>query len=61
MGKVQKEGRWVPHEMSEDKKNRRRDTALTLLSKYRKKDFLDKIITDNEKWILYDNSKRRKS
>ncbi|KAL6259341.1 hypothetical protein P5V15_009256 [Pogonomyrmex californicus] len=39
MGKVQKEGRWVPHELSEDNKNRRRDTALTLLSKFRKKRF----------------------
>ncbi|KAL6264173.1 hypothetical protein P5V15_004254 [Pogonomyrmex californicus] len=61
MGKVQKEGRWVPHELSEDNKNRRRDTALTLLSKFRKKDFLHKIITGDEKWILYDNPKRRKS
>jgi [histone H3]-lysine36 N-dimethyltransferase SETMAR len=32
-----------------------------LLSKFRKKDFLHKIITGNEKWILYDNPKRRKS
>jgi len=32
-----------------------------LLSKFRKKDFLHKIITGDEKWILYDNSKRRKS
>ncbi|KAL6266174.1 hypothetical protein P5V15_003034 [Pogonomyrmex californicus] len=61
MGKVQKEGRWVPHELSEDNKNRRRDTALTLLSKFGKKDFLHKIITGDEKWILYDNPKRRKS
>ncbi|KAL6265728.1 hypothetical protein P5V15_002532 [Pogonomyrmex californicus] len=36
MGKVQKEGRWVPHELSEDNKNRRRDTALTLLSSSKK-------------------------
>ncbi|KAL6265797.1 hypothetical protein P5V15_002613 [Pogonomyrmex californicus] len=49
MGKVQKEGRWVPHELSEDNKNRRRDTALTLLSKFQKKDFLHKIITGDEK------------
>jgi len=28
-GKVQKDGRWVPHELSEDNKNQRRDTALT--------------------------------
>jgi len=32
-----------------------------LLSKFRKKDFLHKIITGDEKWILYDNPKRRKS
>jgi len=35
MGKeVQKEGRWVLHELSKDNKTRRRDTALTLLSKF---------------------------
>jgi len=61
MGKVQKKSRWVSHELSEDNKNRRRDTALTLLSKFRKKDFLYKIITGNEKWILHDNAKHRKS
>jgi len=61
MGKVQKEGRWFPYELSEDNKNRRRDIALILLSKFQKKDFLHKIITGDEKWILYDNPKRRKS
>jgi len=61
IGKIQKEGKWVPHELSEDNKNLRRNTALTLLSKFRKKDFLHKIITGDEKWILYDNSKHRKS
>jgi len=45
----------------EDNENRRHDTALTLLSKFRKKDFLHKIIPGDEKWILYDNPKRRKS
>jgi len=48
MGKIQKEGRWIPHELSEDNKNRR-DTALTLLSKFWKKVFLPKIITGDEK------------
>jgi len=58
-----KTGRWFPHELSEDNKNRRRDTAFTLLSKFRKKDILHKIITGDEKSkrILYDNPKRRKS
>jgi len=55
MGKVQKEGRWVSHELSEDNKNRRRDSAFTLLSMFRKKDFLHKIITGDKKWIPYDN------
>jgi len=61
MGKVQKEDRWIPHKLSEDNKNRRRDTTLTLLSKFRKKDVLHKIITGDKKWILYNNHKRRKS
>ena len=61
MEKVQKDGRWVPHKLSEDNKNRRRDTALALLSKFRKKYFLHKIITGDEKWIVYDNPNRRKS
>ncbi|KAL6260857.1 hypothetical protein P5V15_008386 [Pogonomyrmex californicus] len=42
MEKVQKEGKWVPHELSEDNKNRRRDTALTLLSGSGKKIFCKK-------------------
>jgi len=61
MGKVQNKGRWVPYELSEDNKNQRRDTVFILLSEFRKKDFLHKIITGDEKWIFYDNSKRRKS
>jgi len=60
MEKVQKKSRWVPYELCEDNKNQRRDIALTLLSKFRKKDFLH-IITGDEKWILHDNPKRRKS
>jgi len=55
--KIHKEGRWVPHELSEDNKNRRRDTALTLLSKFWKKDFFHKIITGDEKWIFYEVAK----
>jgi len=39
MGKVQREDRWIPHELSEVNKNRRRDIEHTLLSKFRKKRF----------------------
>ena len=34
IGKLQKKGRWVPHKLSGDKKNRWCDTALVLLSKF---------------------------
>lgn len=61
LGKIQKEGKWVPHELSEENKNRRVDICLNLLSRYKRKNFLHKIITGDEKWILYDNPKRRKA
>lgn len=61
MGKIQKEGKWVPHELTEENKNRRLDICMNLLSRYKRKNFLHKIITCDEKWILYDNPKRRKS
>jgi len=47
--------------LSEDNKNRRRDIALILLSKFRKKDLLHNIITGDEKWIPYDNPEHKKS
>lgn len=47
--KVQKESRWVLHELSKNNKNRFGDTALMLLSKFWKKDFLHKIITGANK------------
>jgi len=40
MGKIQKECRWVSHKFED--KNRRHDTAPTLLSKFRKKIFYTK-------------------
>jgi len=52
MGKISKEGRWVPHGLSEDNKNRQRDTALTLLSKFRKYNFLHKVIIGDEKFLM---------
>ncbi|XP_066159070.1 uncharacterized protein [Euwallacea fornicatus] len=61
MGKIQKAGKWVPRELTEDNKNRRVDICMNLLSRYKRKNFLHNIITGDEKWILYDNPKRRKT
>ena len=34
---------------------------IYLLSRFKRKDFLHKLMTGDEKWVLYDNSKRCKS
>jgi len=45
-GKVQKEGKWISHELSEYNKNRRRDTCFQSSGK---KGLLHKIIIGNER------------
>jgi len=35
--------------------------CTSLLSRHKKKKFLYQIVTNDEKWIYYDNSKRKKS
>ncbi|KAG5307607.1 MOS1T transposase, partial [Pseudoatta argentina] len=44
---IQKQGYWVPYEL--------------LLQRQKRKGFLHRIVTADEKWIHYDNPKRRKS
>lgn len=61
MGKINKDGKWVPRELTEENKNRRVDICMNLFSRYKRKNFLHQIITGDEKWILYDNPKCRKA
>ena len=61
MGKIQKESSWVPHKLSEANIENRFATCTYLLSRYNKKSFLWKIVTGDEKWIYYDNPKRKKA
>lgn len=61
MGKIQKEGRWVPHELSESAIHNRFNITVSLLARQKKKSFLWRIVTGDEKWIYYDNPKRKKS
>ena len=53
-GKVRKLDRWVPHELIENLKNYFEVSSSLILSS-NNKPFLDRIVTCNEKWILYDN------
>lgn len=60
LGMIQKEGRWIPQNLSPEIKERRFDTAMSLLTRFKKSDFLDEIVTGDEKWILYNNPKHKK-
>ncbi|KFD60091.1 hypothetical protein M514_05576 [Trichuris suis] len=60
MGKIQKYGKWVPHSLSESAKTDRLNTCKELLKNHRKKSFLWQIVMGDEKWVLYDNPKRKK-
>ncbi|UYV74220.1 Iav [Cordylochernes scorpioides] len=61
MGMVQKQGNWVPYELKPGNIERRNCTCELLLKRQNRKGFLHRIVTGDEKWIHYDNPKRRKS
>ena len=49
MGKIQKEGKWVPHELTERQMENLRATSEILLLRYERKSFLHRIVTGDEK------------
>lgn len=61
MGKILKVGRWVPHELTERQQENRKNTCEILLSRYKRKSFLHRIVTGDEKWIYFENPKRKRS
>lgn len=61
MGKILKEGKWVPHELRERDIERRLVTCEMLLDRYKNHSFLHRIVTGDEKWISFDNPVRKKS
>ena len=61
MGKVSKLNYWVPHKLSDNNRQRRLDACISLLSKERTTDWLDTIVTGDEKWCLYANVVRKRS
>ncbi|KAG5319580.1 MOS1T transposase, partial [Pseudoatta argentina] len=54
---IQKQGHWVSYELKPRDVERRFGTCELLLQRQKRKDFL----TGDEKWIHYNNPKRRKS
>jgi histone-lysine N-methyltransferase SETMAR len=61
MGLIRKISRWVPHQLSDRNQERRLTTCELLLARHKQKSFLHRIITGDEKWILFDTPKRQKS
>ncbi|KAG5326614.1 MOS1T transposase, partial [Pseudoatta argentina] len=55
---IQKEGHWVPYELKPRDIERRFLTCKLLLQRQKRKGFLHRIVTGDEKWIHYDNPKR---
>ena len=55
IGKVKKLHKWVPHELTENLKNRRFEVSSSLILRSNNKPFLDLILMCNEKWISYND------
>lgn len=59
MGMIRKVGHWVPYELKPRDVERRFFTCKQLLQRHKRKSFLHRIVTGDEKWVHYDNPKRR--
>ena len=60
LGMIQKQGNWVPYELKPRNVERRFFTC-EILARHKRKGFLHRTVTGDEKWIHYDNPKKRKS
>lgn len=61
LGKIQKEGKWIPHKLSDENIASRITICLSLLNRHKQKSFLHRIVTGDEKWIYFDNPSRKRS
>ena len=61
LGKVQKEGKWMPHILSKEAILNRYNICIKLLRRHKKKSFLNRIVTGDEKWIYFHNPNRKRS
>lgn len=61
LGKVSKLGKWVPHILTEANKITRVSICQSLLSRKRRFDWLESLVTTDEKWILFSNVTRKRS
>ena len=57
MGKIQKCGKWEPHELNDRQVEKRKTTCETLLLRLEGKAVLHRIMTGDEKWNYLKNPK----
>ncbi|XP_004208958.2 histone-lysine N-methyltransferase SETMAR-like [Hydra vulgaris] len=60
IGKISRAGVWVPHNLSVQNKANRSITCNALIQRHHAEPFLDRLVTGDEKWVLYDNPKRKR-
>jgi [histone H3]-lysine36 N-dimethyltransferase SETMAR len=60
IGKSYREGVWIPHQLSNTNRDQRRSCCTSLITRHINEQFLHRIITCDEEWILYDNVKKTK-
>ena len=61
MGMIQKQGNWVPYELKPIDIRRRFFACEQLLQRQNRKGLLHRIVTGDEKWVHYENPRRRKA
>lgn len=61
IGKIRKTGKWVPHQLTERQQENRKTICEMLLKRHERKSFLYRIVTGDEKWIYFENPKRKHS
>lgn len=61
MGKIFKEGKWVPQQLSLQQRAQRTATCRWHLARHNSESILHLIITSGEKFIYFDSAKRRKT
>lgn len=54
LGMIKKDRNWVPYALKERDIERRKTMCELLLERQKRKGFLHRIITSDEKWIYYD-------
>jgi histone-lysine N-methyltransferase SETMAR len=57
---VSKLGEWVPHDLNQSQLKKRVKACQELLDKSRKSNWLNNIITGDEKWVVYANVSRKR-